>query len=830
MDSLRRRTSTNQADIRRSGQSSGGHSDDGDREGPRRSRAKDVEYIQRRQTRIKQLKKQFEKIAGEDGHISLPEFRQTLKSRNDFFTDKLFAMFDRRKDGRISQDEFIAFIIDINTADDKIDLLFNLYDLSGDGKLDRSEIETVIKAMVAESRLKLSAREVKNLSDTFHEQALQSTRDEEDEAQGYGSGDKVSRRGFRRLLRESEAMSEDVSTLIDHWIGAVADAKESVEEKKDEYKAIDFATEAQANPTFYSFFFGYVFLIVLMMITAAFLHRNAKDREGKRNVFLITARIFGFPLNFVCMMMYVFMLRKLLDALRGLGAIRFLPMDHNLFFHMLSGWIIFIFGAIHTVVHFVNFRLNVVDNPRNYLEKNNLTPDLAGYHPPEHGGNYTYFDWMFTPKPHIFGLIPGWANPTGVVLLILMTMMLVTSQEFVRRGGFFNLFYFCHLGYIPFAVLLILHAPNFSYFFPVIGVFVALNLLDHIFFGRKKTYLATGILLPSNAVCLVLKKSERLAYKTGDWLSINIPKIAYFEWHAFTISSSPEMPNVLTLHIKVVGSWTTALQKMLQEHYHKLSISGVSAGKRNEMKALPHQYSQLAKIIPYGPPGKHLQDVVTHKANFNQEGVTLKPVTCYIEGPFSAPATSIFTAEHAVLIATGVGVTPMTSILQAVLFRHLEVTHECPNCSNRWTDNSFRGFQKLKKLDFIWIVKDPTEVSWFLDLLAGIDLEQETTGSHLPKMIETQIYVTRALAKTDMCAVALRIALNLFYKKKKRDIVYGLRSRMIAGRPNLNEIFRRIHDNRKGRVSVYYCGNPVVGNMLQEKCTRYGFNMHREVF
>lgn len=500
--------------------------------------------IRKRESRIRTLRKHFEKVAGEDGRITLDEFKHALKSKNDFFTDRLFKMFDKRGDGRISLDEFSSFLMKINTPEDKIDLLFQTYDLNNDEQLDEQEVRHVIAEMVAESRLKLRRAEIDSLANSFYESGVKAS----------GNVDNITKDGFRLMISQSKPLTKDVSTLIDHWIGAVGDAQRTSENdnQKEEDRALDIATQAQANPTFYSFFFGYISIIVLLMITAAVLHRKAKDKDGETNYLLITARIFGFPLNFVVMMVYVFMLRKLLDSLRGLGAIRCLPLDHNLFFHMLSGWIIYTYGLIHTMVHFINFKTNVVDDPGNYLMRNGLTPDLAGYHAPEHGGKYSYTEWMFTAKPHIYGLVPGWANITGVLLMILMVLMLVTSQEFVRRGGHFNLFYFCHLGYIPFAILLILHAPNFSYFFPVVGVFVMLELLDKIIFGRKKSFIATGILLPSDTVCLVIKKSERLAYKTGDWLSLNIPSIAYFEWHAFTISSSPEFPNVLTDRKSVV--------------------------------------------------------------------------------------------------------------------------------------------------------------------------------------------------------------------------------------------------------------------------------------
>ena len=52
----------------------------------------------------------------------------------------------------------------------------------------------------------------------------------------------------------------------------------------------------------------------------------------------------------------------------------------------------------------------------------------AGFIAPAAGGNYSYSDWIFTPYPHLFGWIPGTANITGVLLMIILTLMVVTSQ------------------------------------------------------------------------------------------------------------------------------------------------------------------------------------------------------------------------------------------------------------------------------------------------------------------------------------------------------------------------------------------------------------------
>ena len=172
----------------------------------------------------------------------------------------------------------------------------------------------------------------------------------------------------------------------------------------------------------------------------------------------------------------------------------------------------------------------------------------------------------------------------------------------------------------------------------------------------------------------------------------------------------------------------------------------------------------------------------------------------------------------------------MSSILQTVFYRYKEAMQVCPNCDSAFVEEDTCGLGNLERLDFFWIVRDPMEASWFLDLLAGIEIEQKNIHSNLPKFLNLNIYVTKALAKTDMCAVGLRIAMNLFHKKKNRDLLTGLRLQTKAGRPNLNQILQNVYDQKVGDVGVYFCGNPIVGNILQQKCYKFHFRYHREIF
>lgn len=64
---------------------------------------------------------------------------------------------------------------------------------------------------------------------------------------------------------------------------------------------------------------------------------------------------------------------------------------------------------------------------------------------------------------------------------------------------------------------------------------------------------------------MVIKRPPNFHYKPGDYVLVNIPKIAKYEWHPFTISSSPEQSSNIWLHIRAVGTWT----KKLYDHYEE---------------------------------------------------------------------------------------------------------------------------------------------------------------------------------------------------------------------------------------------------------------------
>ena len=63
---------------------------------------------------------------------------------------------------------------------------------------------------------------------------------------------------------------------------------------------------------------------------------------------------------------------------------------------------------------------------------------------------------------------------------------------------------------------------------------------------------------------LMLTRPKRFNYQPGDYIFLKIPAIAKYEWHPFTISSSPEQ-DFLGLHIRSVGTWTNKLYDFVKD-------------------------------------------------------------------------------------------------------------------------------------------------------------------------------------------------------------------------------------------------------------------------
>ena len=238
-------------------------------------------------------------------------------------------------------------------------------------------------------------------------------------------------------------------------------------------------------------------------------------------------------------------------------------------------------------------------------------------------------------------------------------------------------------------------------------------------------------------------EKESFKFKPGQYLFLNVPSISLFQWHPFTISSTPE-EGFVTIHVRIVGNWTQTLAEIL----------GCFKDTDNS---------------------------------------SLAPRIC-VDGPYGAPAEDLYDYKVAILIGTGIGVTPAASLLKSVWYRYYR-----------------KAPMPLSKLYFFWINRDLQAFSWFQSLLSS--LEETVPNS----MLEIHTFLTGQVSTDDIQNIALNAELD-------RDPITELRTKTHYGRPNWQRVFAsvRAQNREQGRerleVGVFYCGPVPLAKLLKEEC------------
>lgn len=243
------------------------------------------------------------------------------------------------------------------------------------------------------------------------------------------------------------------------------------------------------------------------------------------------------------------------------------------------------------------------------------------------------------------------------------------------------------------------------------------------------------------------------------------------------------------------------------------------------------RHKEAASACVVKPPTPPPESSTSGWRSFGGQAVTNLHVPVNMDGPYGTPASVIERAEHAVMVCAGIGVTPFASLLQSIVLRYNASKQTCPECSHRWVDNfaDLMSTSRIKKVDFIWVVREHSSIEWFLDILESVEQAQSEVDQ-FKRFIDVKIYVTSAKTMADLTSFAFVTALDLVHRKTNRDLISGLRNPAIPGRPNWKKVFGDIHAQRKGGVTVFYCGPAELGRQLRSTCEPFGFNFRKEIF
>ncbi|KAF9428635.1 hypothetical protein BGZ94_001658 [Podila epigama] len=528
----------------------------------------------------------------------------------------------------------------------------------------------------------------------------------------------------------------------------------------------------------YVFFITWFILHVLLFIWGIFRVKNGDNLEilnEPLNWSLWIARGGGMCLIWDCSLILLPVCRNILRFLRVSFLNNLIPIDENIWFHRITAYSILFCTVVHSVAHYVNFYR--MDEQRR-LGNKNFTLSAAE---------------LLYKSP---------AGVTGHIMLICMALMYTTAKQSQRHKSFEAFWFTHHLAFLMLGALMF-HGIGCivkdstgtcrgygSYRYLAIGyVLYVIERGIRFYRARLETRLVKAIQHPAGVIELQIQKPS-FNYKPGQYMFVNVPDISEYQWHPFTITSSP-FEDYVSVHIRQVGDWTRALGTRLGVEKEERGGGGGAGGRGRQ-----------AAVTKNGRPEKNIELVddrgeeIRVRAGFSMPAVR-------IDGPFGAPTEDVFDHEIVVLVGSGIGVTPFASILRDIWYR---ANNNMP--------------LKTKRIEFYWVCRDLASLKWFQSLLATIE------GSMLQVKLKIHIYCT-AVMKPDQHH---NIALHMQEDFTGVDTITGLHALTNFGRPNFGAIFSEIRQGITNGtympgatqelvvdVAVFFCGPGAMAKSLRKE-------------
>ncbi|KAF9574653.1 hypothetical protein EC968_005883 [Mortierella alpina] len=284
-----------------------------------------------------------------------------------------------------------------------------------------------------------------------------------------------------------------------------------------------------------------------------------------------------------------------------------------------------------------------------------------------------------------------WAGITGYWMLLLLGIMFMTAHRKIRERNYEVFWYTHHLAILVMGFYAFHGYGCFvktndgqcrgygSWRYVILASLIYLAERALRFFESYRTLvLSSAVAHPGGAIELNFKQ-PLFHYRPGQHLYLNIPKLSKYEWHPFTITSSP-IEHYISLDIRQDGDWTEG----------------------------------LGRLLGYGPETPKLEH-----AQAIQDRSLLPLIR--VDGPYGGPKDDVLSFDHAVLIGTGNGITTFSGILRHIWFRHQE------------TQSS-----RLKTLDLYWVSRDANKLDWFQSLFSM----EKTMELFKTGLIRIHIYFT----------------------------------------------------------------------------------------
>jgi len=325
--------------------------------------------------------------------------------------------------------------------------------------------------------------------------------------------------------------------------------------------------------------------------------------------------------------------------------------------------------------------------------------------------------------------------------------------------------------------------------------------------------------------------SERLwKYRAGQYVFLQVPKISFFQWHPFTVSACVERE--MWLHIKVEGSWTKKLKALGGES----GSSQIYIGINGPFGAPAQRFHDFDHTIIVGagigvtPFSGILVDLQTRDNQLHGGPNTLSGMTT---GP-GEKRSSISATQDGAQSLPGSPVSNSRTLLGSV------DGDQAPPASHQFTKQggvNSSSDDSYRRVDFHWMVRERNQLLWFSDLLNTVSRSQlwhhqNDEDCHLTININTHVTQKRK----DIATHVYRWLLEMHRTEDHPESpLTGLINPTHFGRPDFEKILNCHYEdmkkmrtsskeisgsesNRRLKVGVFFCGTPVIGEILADQC------------
>lgn len=751
------------------------------------------------------VSKRFDQLANADGKLSRANFGQCIGMKDSKeFAGELFDALARREglkgSSGISKDDFQSFWMKVSNPnfDSRMRIFFDMCDKNGDGRISEEEVKEVI-------RLSASANKLSKFKDQADEYSAMIMEELDPDHLGY-----IELWQLETLFQGMVASySKDAYLSYSKTLG-----KSMVPQR--------WRTPLQRFSEMAKYFLDEnwrrVWVLVLWVVavlglfTWKFLQYRQRSAFEVMGYCVCTAKGAAETLKLNMALILLPMCRNTITWLRSTFMGSIVPFDDNINFHKVIAGGIVLGVTIHAMVHLA------CDFPRIAACPDEIFMRSLG------------MDFHFH-QPSYKSIIETVVGITGICMVIIMAFSFTLATHSFRRNvvklpgvlkkmAGFNSFWYSHHLFVVVYALLIIHSlflflshdwrQKTTWMYLAIPVFLYIS--ERTVRALRSSHYSVSIIkaaiYPGDVLAIHMTKPPSFKYKSGMYMFVKCPDVSPFEWHPFSITSSPG-DDFLSVHIRTLGDWT------------------------NEMKSI---FSKVCKPPQQGRSGllraEQVLGAVDQSARFPK---------LFIDGPYGAPAQNYKNYDILLLIGLGIGATPFISILRDMLNwiktgeEAIDSSHEdhSSGATHQSSNHERRHRAQLgpKNAYFYWVTREQGSFEWFKGVM------NEVHDYDTKSVIEMHNYLTSVYEEGDARSALITMVQALQKAKNGLDVVSGSRVRTHFARPNWRKVFSTLASTHKGaKIGVFYCGPVMLAKELNGLVHEYNkkgnakFEFHKENF